>query len=77
MVTRPRGHGVASAADVPDAPRSTERAPRSRAPLPQPPPPAWGTALAPSQRRAAERRRVLDERAGAQQWLRSLARRRP
>jgi len=43
-----------------------------RRPLPQPRPPGWGTALVPSQRRAAERRAQLQRRRSAQRWLRDL-----
>jgi hypothetical protein len=49
--------------------------PRRRAPtLPQPRTPEWSAALAPSQRRAAERRSQLQERRSAQSLLRGRPR---
>jgi hypothetical protein len=41
--------------------------------LPQPRQPAWSAALAPSQRRAADRRAQLARRRSAQRWLRDLS----
>jgi hypothetical protein len=46
-----------------------------RRPVAQPRPPAWSTALVPSQRRAADQRAQLERRRSAQRWLRDLARR--
>ena len=54
---------------APIAPAARRRAPA----LPQPRPPEWGAALAPSQRRAADRRVQLQRRRSAQSWLRDLA----
>jgi hypothetical protein len=44
-------------------------------PLAQPDPPAWSTALVPSQRRAAERRTQLARRRSVQRWLQDFRRR--
>jgi hypothetical protein len=46
-----------------------------RSTLPQPRQPGGSAALAPSQRRAADRRAQLARRRSAQRWLRDLSRR--
>jgi hypothetical protein len=48
---------------------------RRRRTLAQPHPPAWSTALVPSQQRAADRRSELERRRSAQRWLQALRRR--